>query len=89
MVTDLRLAQEAAGDYSFGMSTLAEIEAAVKALPRTQQAELFAFLAERIGRSSAVRADGEDSFAPFIDAYAGPHEATGRRAEEILSGSAS
>ena len=56
MATDLRLAQDATGDYSLLMSTLAEIEAAVKALPRTQQEELFAFLAERIGvlRSSAL-----------------------------------
>jgi hypothetical protein len=84
----LRLAQEATGVYSLLMSTLAEIEAAVKALPRTQQEELFAFLAERIGRSSIVRNDAEDAFAPFIGAYAGPHEATGRKAEELLYGSA-
>ena len=70
------------------MSTLAEIEAAVKALPRTQQEELFAFLAKRIGRPSASAVDAEDAFAPLIGAYAGPHEATGRRAEEILYGSA-
>ena len=70
------------------MSTVAEIEAAVKALPRAQQEELFAFLAERIGRSSTAEADAEDAFAPLIGAYAGPHEATGRRAEEILYGSA-
>ena len=88
MAAELRLDWRAAGDYSLGMSTLAEIEAAVKALPRTQQEELFAFLAERIGSSSAVSADGEDSFAPLIGAYAGPHEATGRKAEEVLYGSA-
>ena len=70
------------------MSTVAEIEAAVKALPREQQEELFALLAERIGRSSVGQAGAEDAFARFIGAYAGPHEATGRRAEEILYGSA-
>ena len=70
------------------MSTIAEIEAAVKALPRAQQEELFAFLAEKIGSSSAGPAGAEDAFAPFIGAYAGPHEATGRKAEEILYGSA-
>jgi len=70
------------------MSTLAEIEAAVKALPRTQQEELFAFLAKRIGCPSASAADAEDAFAPLIGAYAGPREATGRKAEEILYGSA-
>jgi hypothetical protein len=32
------------------MSTVAEIEAAVKALSREQQEELFTFLAEQIGR---------------------------------------
>jgi len=65
-----------------------KIEAAVKALPRPQQEELFAFLARRIGRPSTGSTDAEDAFAPFIGAYAGPHEATGRRAEEILYGSA-
>jgi len=70
------------------MSTVAEIEAAVKALPRAQQEELFAFLAERIGRSPADQYGAEDAFAPLIGAYAGPHEATGRKAEEILYGSA-
>jgi len=72
----------------FAMSTVAEIEAAVKALPREQQEELFAFFAQRIGRSSAGAASAEDAFAPLIGAYAGPHEATGRKAEEILYGSA-
>jgi hypothetical protein len=70
------------------MSTVAEIEAAVKALPRPQQEQLFALLAKRIGRSSAAPAGSEDVFAPLIGAYAGPHEATGRKAEEILYGSA-
>lgn len=70
------------------MSTIAEIEAAVKALPHAQQEELFAFLAERIGSSSNGQAGAEDAFAPFIGAHAGPLEATGRKAEEILYGSA-
>ncbi len=69
------------------MSTVAEIEAAVRELPRAQQEELFAFLAERIGRSPTAAACTEDAFAPLIGAYAGPHEATGRKAEEILYGS--
>jgi hypothetical protein len=66
------------------VSTLAEIEAAT--LPRSQQEELFAFLAERIGRSFATAAAAEDSFASVIGAFAGPREATGRKAEEILYG---
>jgi hypothetical protein len=66
------------------MSTLAEIEAAVKTLPRSQQEELFAFLAERIRRPSGAR--GEDSFERVIGAFTGPREATGRKAEEILYG---
>jgi len=70
------------------MSTVAEIEAAVKALPRAQQEKLFALLAERIGRSSASPPGAEDPFARLIGAYAGPHESTGRKAEEILYGSA-
>lgn len=68
------------------MSTLTEIEAAVKTLPRSQQEELFAFLAERIGRSFAAAAAAEDSFASVIGAFAGTREATGRKAEEILYG---
>ena len=60
----------------------------MKALPRAQQEELFALLAETIGRSSDGPADAEDAFAAYIGAYAGPHEATGRKAEEILYGSA-
>ena len=68
------------------MSTLTEIEAAVKTLPRSQQEELFAFLAERIGRSPATGATEEDSFASVIGAFAGPRDATGRKAEEILYG---
>jgi hypothetical protein len=70
------------------MSTVAEIEAALKALPRAQQEELLTLLAESIGRSPANPAGVEDAFAPCIGAYAGPHEATGRKAEEILYGSA-
>jgi hypothetical protein len=70
------------------MSTVAEIEAAVKALPRTQQEELLALLSKSIGRSPADTAGAEDAFAPLIGAFAGPQEATGRKAEEILYGSA-
>ena len=68
------------------MKTLAEIEAAVEALPRAQQEELFAYLAERIRSSLSHPADGEDAFARLIGAFAGPHEATGRRAEDVLYG---
>ena len=60
----------------------------MKALPRSQQEALFAFRAKRIGRSSASQAGTEDAFARLNGAYAGPREATGRRAEEILYGSA-
>lgn len=67
------------------MSTLAEIEAAVETLGRPQQEKLFLFLAQRIGRSSGPVAP-DDAFANLIGAFAGPHEATGRRAEEILYG---
>jgi hypothetical protein len=67
------------------MSTLAEIEAAVENLPRPQQERLFVFLAQRMGRSSAP-ALPDDAFTNVIGAFAGPHEATGRRAEEILYG---
>jgi len=69
------------------MSTLAEIEAAVERLPRAQQQELLTFLAEKIGRSAEATAEGEDAFARIIGAFAGPREATGRKAEEILYGS--
>ncbi len=68
------------------MSTVAEIKAAVKSLSREQQQEVFAFLAEWIGRPSSDPANGEDAFALLIGAYAGPHEATGRKSEEILYG---
>jgi hypothetical protein len=68
------------------MSTLAEIEAAVKNLPRRQQKELFAFLAECIGRSPSAEATEKDSFTRVIGLFAGPREATGRKAEEILYG---
>lgn len=68
------------------MSTLAEIEAAVETLPRAEQQELLAFLAEKIGSSGSAPVNGEDAFAPMIGAFAGPSEATGRKAEEILYG---
>lgn len=68
------------------MSTLAEIEAAVKTLSRSQQEELFAFLAESIAGSSVSGATRDDSFASVIGAFTGPREATGRKAEEILYG---
>ena len=41
--------------YTFTMSTLAEIEAAVDQLPPTQQEKLFAFLAGRLGRGERMR----------------------------------
>jgi hypothetical protein len=68
------------------MSTLAEIEAAVQSLPRSQQEELLASLAERMGRSVAGPATSPDAFAEMIGAFAGPRDATGRKAEEILYG---
>src|SRR5437879_4744198 len=78
------LAPRTSRHYNVGMSTLAEIEAAVETLPRAQQQELLTFLAEKVGRSGSVPADGADAFAGVIGAFAGPREATGRKAEEIL-----
>ena len=66
------------------MSTLQEIEAAAERLPRSQQEDLIAFLAERIGRP--LPSETPDPFDALIGAFAGPAEATGRRAEEILYG---
>lgn len=66
------------------MSTLKEIEAAAERLPRSQQEDLLVFLAERIGRS--LPSGTADPFDALIGAFAGPTEATGRRAEEILYG---
>ncbi len=68
------------------MSTLAEIEAAVRSLPRSQQEELLAFLTEQIGRSTTDPATAPDALAEMIGAFAGPRDATGRKAEEILYG---
>ena len=68
------------------MSTLAEIEAAVAALPRVQQEELFHSLARRIGREETTSTVAEDPFAQVIGGVAGPVAATGRAAEEILYG---
>ena len=66
------------------MSTLQEIEAAAEKLPRSQQEELLAFLAEQVGR--VLPAGTKDPFDAVIGAFAGPSEATGRKAEEILYG---
>ena len=66
------------------MSTLQEIETAVGNLSRNQQEELLAFLLEQIGRDAP---DGlVDPFEAVIGAFAGPVDATGRKAEEILYG---
>jgi len=66
------------------VSTLQEIEAAAEKLPRSQKEDLIAFLAERVGR--ALPNETQDPFDALIGAFAGPAEATGRRAEEILYG---
>lgn len=66
------------------MSTLQEIEAAVDRLPRALQEDLFAFIAERIGRPLSVGT--QDPFDAMIGAFAGPAEATGRNTEQILYG---
>ncbi len=68
------------------MSTLAEIEAAVETLPRPEQERLMTFLAERVGREPATSVQSEDPFEAMIGAFAGPADATGRKAEEILYG---
>jgi hypothetical protein len=64
------------------MSTLAEIEDAATKLPFTQQEELFAFLAERLGRDDCAT----DPVAAIIGAFAGRPGDTGRQAEDILYG---
>jgi len=66
------------------MSTLAEIEAAVKNLSRDEQAELLIFLFGHIGQNPATEKQGHDSFAALSGAFSGPRETTGRNAEEIL-----
>jgi hypothetical protein len=66
------------------VSTLKEIEAAVENLPQNQLEELLTFVAERISRPKAAAAG--DPFDAVIGAFAGPCDATGRKAEEILYG---
>jgi hypothetical protein len=66
------------------VSTLQEIEAAVENLPRPEQEALLTFLAERVRRP--LSAGSEDAFDAVIGAFAGPLEATGRKAEDILYG---
>jgi hypothetical protein len=66
------------------VSTLKEIEAAVEKLPRPEQEALLTFLADRVRRPLSVGPD--DSFDAVIGAFAGPVDATGRKAEEILYG---
>ena len=68
------------------MSTLTEIEAAVGALPVEQKRELLAFLAREIERSRITPTRQDDALANVIGAFAGPRDATGRKAEEILYG---
>ena len=72
--------------YRNDMSTLAEIEAAVETLPRPEQERLLSFLAERMGREVAAPVQSDDPFEEMIGAFAGPADATGRKAEEILYG---
>jgi hypothetical protein len=67
------------------MSTLAEIEAALQKLPRAQMEQLRALLEERL-RQPVTKADLEDPVEKFIGAFAGPKDATGRKAEDILYG---
>ncbi len=69
------------------MSTLAEIEQAVKTLPPSEQEALLEFLAQRVGRKESAKPTADDPFDAMIGAFAGPREATGRRAEDILYGS--
>jgi hypothetical protein len=72
--------------FTQDMSTLAEIETAVKSLSRREQEELFDFLAGQIKQTFPATSAAEDSFAALSGAFSGPHEATGRNAEEILYG---
>ena len=71
--------------YGPRVNTLQEIEAAAEKLPPSQQEELLAFLAERLGRFMP-NGTVEDPLDAVIGAFSGPAEATGRRAEEILYG---
>ena len=66
------------------MSTLAEIEDAIEHLPAAEKEELLVFLSHRVIRTGAVVPEVEDPFAALIGAFAGPLEATGRNAEEVL-----
>ena len=68
------------------MSTLAEIEQAVETLPPSEQEALLEFLTYRVGRKSSAEPATDDPFDAMIGAFAGPREATGRRAEDILYG---
>jgi hypothetical protein len=68
------------------MSTVAEIETAIEKLPIPQQEEIFAFLALRSDKRTTATLGNEDPFAALIGAYAGPREATGRNAEDVLYG---
>ena len=68
------------------MSTLAEIEAAVERLPRSEQEELLAFVAERIRRGAPREGSAPDPFADVVGAFSGERAATGRNAEKILYG---
>ena len=68
------------------MSTLAEIEEAVVALPAPQQEELLSFITQRLRRQSPSPAQADDPVQSIIGAFAGRHDATGRKSEEILYG---
>jgi len=50
--------------------------------------ELLNFLAEKVGYAGPVPATAGDAFAGIIGSFAGPREATGRKAEDILYGKA-
>ena len=68
------------------MSTLAEIERAVEALPAPQQEELLSFIVQRLRKPGRSAAQVEDPVQSIIGAFAGEHDATGRKSEEILYG---
>jgi hypothetical protein len=68
------------------MSKLEEIEEAIENLPAVEQEELLAFLTRRLRNTAAVTLAKEDPFAAMIGAFAGPCEATGRKAEDLLYG---
>ena len=68
------------------MSTLAEIEAAVEALPHCDQERLLSRLAARIQPAARDLRLEDDPVIALIGAFDGPKDSSSRRADEILYG---